>query len=97
MVYFSKKKKKTISWSICPKQYHCAGMDELLMDCRVGRTTKEKLKKVIEWVLRAGSTLHYQQTHSYQVFSMAFLVDFYIYFCFVYLLVIETIGFNDTL
>eukprot|EP00268_Persea_americana_P060505 TRINITY_DN7545_c1_g2_i1.p1 TRINITY_DN7545_c1_g2~~TRINITY_DN7545_c1_g2_i1.p1 ORF type:complete len:274 (+),score=25.90 TRINITY_DN7545_c1_g2_i1:19-840(+) len=43
------------------------GMDELLMDCRVGRTTKEKLKKVIEWVQRAGSTLHYlQQTHSYQ-------------------------------
>ncbi|XP_077213348.1 uncharacterized protein LOC143848320 [Tasmannia lanceolata] len=34
------------------------GIDELLADCGVGKTTKEKLKKVIEWVQLTGSILH---------------------------------------
>ncbi|KAF8404150.1 hypothetical protein HHK36_009030 [Tetracentron sinense] len=42
------------------------GVDELLADCRVGKTTKAKLRKVIEWVQRAGSTLHNVQLHTYQ-------------------------------
>ncbi|KAB1205355.1 hypothetical protein CJ030_MR7G010697 [Morella rubra] len=33
------------------------GADDLIADCRLGITTKEKLRKVIEWVQRAGSTL----------------------------------------
>ncbi|KAA8546382.1 hypothetical protein F0562_002879 [Nyssa sinensis] len=42
------------------------GADDLIGDCRVGITTKEKLRKVIEWVQRAGSTLHNVELHSYQ-------------------------------
>uniref|UniRef100_A0A5B6YH09 Uncharacterized protein n=1 Tax=Davidia involucrata TaxID=16924 RepID=A0A5B6YH09_DAVIN len=42
------------------------GADDLIGDCRVGITTKEKLRKVIEWVQRAGSTLHNVKFHSYQ-------------------------------
>ncbi|XP_058097177.1 uncharacterized protein LOC131242504 isoform X2 [Magnolia sinica] len=34
------------------------GVDELLGQCRVGRTTKEKLKKVVRWVQQTGSMLH---------------------------------------
>ncbi|PON59827.1 hypothetical protein PanWU01x14_157220 [Parasponia andersonii] len=32
------------------------GMDELVAECRIGIVAKEKLKKVIEWLQRAGST-----------------------------------------
>ncbi|GAB2271543.1 hypothetical protein Dimus_006376 [Dionaea muscipula] len=34
------------------------GMDHLLGSCRVGKTVKDKLKKVIEWVLKSGFVQH---------------------------------------
>ncbi|XP_075647494.1 uncharacterized protein LOC142618439 isoform X2 [Castanea sativa] len=33
------------------------GIDDLIANCRVGTTTKEKLRKVVEWLQRSGSTL----------------------------------------
>ncbi|KAL5558372.1 hypothetical protein UlMin_034583 [Ulmus minor] len=39
------------------------GVDELVAECRVGVTTKEKLRKVIEWVQRAGSSFCSIQRH----------------------------------
>ncbi|KAK9270936.1 hypothetical protein L1049_026524 [Liquidambar formosana] len=42
------------------------GADDLIIDCRVGITPKEKLRKVIEWVQRAGSTLHNIELHTCQ-------------------------------
>ncbi|XP_047321062.1 uncharacterized protein LOC124925137 [Impatiens glandulifera] len=33
------------------------GVDDMVKDCRVGLCTKEKLKKVVEWVQRKGYTL----------------------------------------
>ncbi|XP_010272827.1 PREDICTED: uncharacterized protein LOC104608507 isoform X1 [Nelumbo nucifera] len=42
------------------------GVDDLLANCRVGNTTREKLRKVIEWVKRTGSTDHNVQLHNYE-------------------------------
>ncbi|XP_057973662.1 uncharacterized protein LOC131161719 [Malania oleifera] len=42
------------------------GVDDLLKDCRVGATTREKLKKVIEWAQRAGSIPNTVELDSYQ-------------------------------
>ncbi|EXB44352.1 hypothetical protein L484_020164 [Morus notabilis] len=39
------------------------GLDELVADCRVGITVKEKLRKVIEWVKRAAYTFCSIQPH----------------------------------
>ncbi|XP_042486220.1 uncharacterized protein LOC122066483 isoform X2 [Macadamia integrifolia] len=39
--------------------------DDLLADCRVGKTTKGKLRRVIEWVQQVGSTVHVG-LHTYQ-------------------------------
>ncbi|GLT73503.1 hypothetical protein SLA2020_453570 [Shorea laevis] len=41
-------------------------VDDSIANCRVGITTKEKLRKVIEWVQQAGSTLCNIDLHSYQ-------------------------------
>ncbi|XP_059631855.1 uncharacterized protein LOC132274560 [Cornus florida] len=40
--------------------------DDAVRDCRIGITTMGKLKKVIKWVQRAGSTLYNVKLHSYQ-------------------------------
>ena len=45
------------------------GVDDLVRDLQFGIPVKEKLRKVIEWVQRAGSTLHDIHLHSHQVFS----------------------------
>ncbi|GMY06815.1 LOC100273399 isoform [Fagus crenata] len=42
------------------------GVDDLIASCRVGITTKEKLRKVIEWLQRSGSTLCNINSHSNQ-------------------------------
>ncbi|KAM4069915.1 hypothetical protein ACB094_12G126000 [Castanea mollissima] len=42
------------------------GIDDLLANCRVGTTTKEKLRKVVEWLQRSGSTLCNLNLHSDQ-------------------------------
>ena len=54
----------------CSIHFYCVGEDQILRDCRVGITTKEKLRKVIKWVLRAGPTLHNVELHVYQVLSL---------------------------
>lgn len=42
------------------------GADNLIEDCRVGITTKGKLKRVVSWVQRAGPTLPYVGVQSYK-------------------------------
>lgn len=54
------------------------GVDDLIANCRVGTTTKEKLTRVIEWLQRSGSTLCNLNVHSDQVFYLPFYV--YLYF-----------------
>lgn len=45
------------------------GLDDLMMDCRMGVTAKEKLRKVIKWVQGNRSTLHNHELHGYQKVS----------------------------
>ncbi|GMN39670.1 hypothetical protein TIFTF001_008902 [Ficus carica] len=42
------------------------GLDELVAECRVGITVKEKLRKVLEWVKRAGSAFCNIQPHCHE-------------------------------
>ncbi|KAM7507707.1 hypothetical protein LguiA_018160 [Lonicera macranthoides] len=51
------------------------GAESLIEDCRVGITTKQKLQKVVEWVQRAGPTLHNVELQSYQVLSFTLYVS----------------------
>eukprot|EP00262_Sarcandra_glabra_P001470 TRINITY_DN11583_c0_g3_i1.p1 TRINITY_DN11583_c0_g3~~TRINITY_DN11583_c0_g3_i1.p1 ORF type:complete len:444 (-),score=58.76 TRINITY_DN11583_c0_g3_i1:382-1713(-) len=43
-----------------------SGVDEVVTNCRVGITTKAKLKRLIEWLQHTGPTLHNVQFHPYQ-------------------------------
>ena len=45
------------------------GVDDLIRDFQFGISMKEKLRRVIEWVQQAGSSLHDMHLHGYQVFS----------------------------
>ncbi|KAF2291431.1 hypothetical protein GH714_024017 [Hevea brasiliensis] len=42
------------------------GVDDLIGECRVGKTTMEKFVKVIKWVQRAGSSLYNIRLSSFQ-------------------------------
>ncbi|KAI8531297.1 hypothetical protein RHMOL_Rhmol11G0125400 [Rhododendron molle] len=42
------------------------GLDSIMGERQLGATTKEKLRKVIEWVQQAGSILHNVQFHGHQ-------------------------------
>lgn len=42
------------------------GVDDIIGSSRAGVQTKEKLRKVIEWVYQAGSSIHNAASHRYQ-------------------------------
>ncbi|KAG4954613.1 hypothetical protein JHK87_040207 [Glycine soja] len=51
----------------------CRSVEELVTGCRVGTTTKDKLRRVIKWVQQSRSTICNIKLQSNQVFSLPFL------------------------
>ncbi|KAB5557166.1 hypothetical protein DKX38_008075 [Salix brachista] len=67
---------RTVEWSSVVRLVHpyesllSKGVGELIEESQVGKTTLEKLCKVIKWVQRARSALHTTGSHSFVVMSL---------------------------
>ncbi|KAJ6774271.1 hypothetical protein OIU79_017644 [Salix purpurea] len=67
---------RTVEWSSVVRLVHpyesllSKGVGELIDESQVGKTTLEKLCKVIKWVQRARSALHTTGSHSFVVMSL---------------------------